>query len=278
MKYKVFISSVQREFSKDFELVEQAVDFVMSRIDIWTGLPDSYKTAQAETKMELPWKAVREAIVNAVCHRDYTSNGSVQVMLFKDRLEIWNPGTLPQGLTPEKLQEPHPSLPVNPLLAEAMFWKGYIERVGSGTEDIIRQCEQIGLRSPEFHAEDFMRVVIWRPIKDDADYAATPQVTPQVASKDTATPKVTPKVIPETVPKVTSRIVLFCSIPRTSREIMNHLGLKDKMHFHHVLTSLLISEILELTQPNARRSPTQKYRLTAKGEELKKQLEHDGQK
>ncbi|MBR3649525.1 MAG: hypothetical protein IKN52_04675, partial [Victivallales bacterium] len=66
MKYKVFISSVQREFSKDFELVEQAVDFVMSRIDIWTGLPDSYKTAQAETKMELPWKAVREAIVNAV--------------------------------------------------------------------------------------------------------------------------------------------------------------------------------------------------------------------
>ena len=50
------------------------------------------------------------------------------------------------------------------------------------------------------------------------------------------------------------------------------------MHFHHVLTSLLTSEILELTQPDSRRSPTQKYRLTAKGEELKKQLEHDGQK
>ena len=47
MKYKVFISSVQREFSKDFELVEQAVDFVMSRIDSWIGLPDAYKTAQA---------------------------------------------------------------------------------------------------------------------------------------------------------------------------------------------------------------------------------------
>ena len=56
---------------------------------------------------------------------------------------------------------------------------------------------------------------------------------------------------------------------------MNHLGLKDKMHFHHVLTRLLTSEILEPTQPNSRRSPTQKYRLTAKGEEMRKQFEQE---
>jgi hypothetical protein len=60
---------------------------------------------------------------------------------------------------------------------------------------------------------------------------------------------------------------------------MDCIGLKDRKYcFIHVLTPLLKSEILEPTQPNARRSPTQKYRLTAKGEELKKQLEHDGQK
>ena len=57
-------------------------------------------------RYEMPQEVVREAIVNAVAHRDYTSNGSVQVMLFADRLEVWNPGTLPPSLTLEKLQAP----------------------------------------------------------------------------------------------------------------------------------------------------------------------------
>jgi len=58
--------------------------------------------------------------VNAVAHSDYTSNGSVQVMLFNDRLEIWNPGSLPPGWTVEKLKKRHPSIPANPLLARPM--------------------------------------------------------------------------------------------------------------------------------------------------------------
>ena len=103
------------------------------------------------THPELPIDAVKEAIVNAVCHRDYTSNASVQVMLFRNRLEIWNPGTLPYGLTVQKLQGPHKSLPTNPLLADPMYWNGYIEKVGTGTEDIIRKCREYGLKTPEFH-------------------------------------------------------------------------------------------------------------------------------
>jgi len=76
-----------------FELVDQALDFVMSKIDRWIGT--RAESAQAPTVYELPREVVSEAIVNAVAHRDYTSNASVQVMLFKDRLEIWNPGSLP---------------------------------------------------------------------------------------------------------------------------------------------------------------------------------------
>jgi predicted HTH transcriptional regulator len=57
---------------------------------------------------------VAEAIVNAVAHRDYTSNGSIQVMLFADRLEVWNPGTLPPSLTLEKLRQAHGSVPAKP--------------------------------------------------------------------------------------------------------------------------------------------------------------------
>lgn len=134
----------------------------MSRIDNWTGTRSDGDTAAVPTKPELPYDAVREAIVNAVCHRDYTSNASVQVMLFRNRLEIWNPGQLPYGLTVQKLAGPHKSLPSNPLLADPMYLAGYIEKVGTGTEDILSKCSKWGLRMPEFHQEEDFRIVIWR--------------------------------------------------------------------------------------------------------------------
>ncbi|MCD8207031.1 MAG: DUF4062 domain-containing protein [Bacteroidales bacterium] len=152
-----------------FDMVDQATSFVMSRIDNWTGTRKNGDKADVPTRQELPIEAVREAIVNAVCHRDYTSNASVQVMLFQDRLEIWNPGTLPYGLTVQKLQGPHKSLPANPLLADPMYWNGYIEKIGTGTEDIISKCREYGLKAPEFHQEEDFRVVIWRTPKAEGD-------------------------------------------------------------------------------------------------------------
>lgn len=145
-----------------FELVDQATSFVMSRINNWVGTRAEGEKADIPTRPELPIDAVKEAIVNAICHRDYTSNASVQVMLFRDRLEVWNPGTLPYGLTVQKLHGPHKSLPANPLLADPMYWNGYIEKVGTGTEDIINKCREYGLKTPEFHQEEDFRVVIWR--------------------------------------------------------------------------------------------------------------------
>ena len=145
-----------------FELVDQATSFVMSRINNWVGTRAEGEKADIPTRPELPIDAVKEAIVNAICHRDYTSNASVQVMLFRDRLEVWNPGTLPYGLTVQKLQGPHKSLPANPLLADPMYWNGYIEKVGTGTEDIINKCREYGLKTPEFYQEEDFKVVIWR--------------------------------------------------------------------------------------------------------------------
>ena len=113
-----------------FELVDQAVDFVLSKINLAVGTREH--STQAPVAYEMPPEVVREAIVNAVAHRDYTSNGSVQIMLFADRLEVWNPGTLPPSLTLEKLRHPHGSVPGNPLLAEPLYLAKYIERMGTG--------------------------------------------------------------------------------------------------------------------------------------------------
>ena len=116
----------------------------------------------------MPYDAVKEAIVNAIVHRDYTSNASVQVMLFKDRLEVWSPGSLPHGMTIGKLSKTHKSVPVNPLLARAMYLKGYIEKSGTGTEDMIAKCKEWGIPAPEWtedDADDF-RVILKRPVSE----------------------------------------------------------------------------------------------------------------
>ena len=123
------------------------------------------------TKFELPYDAVKEAIVNAVCHRDYTSNASVQVMLFSDRLEVLSPGPLPRGMTVEKLSRPHRSIPVNPLLANAMFLMGYIEHAGTGTEDIIDKCKSWGLSAPEWEDDGDFKVVLYRKNATENDRA-----------------------------------------------------------------------------------------------------------
>lgn len=143
--YQIYNGSV-------FDLVDQAVDFVLSKINRSIGT--RAESPQAPTTYEIPKEVVTEAIVNAVAHRDYTSHGSVQVMLFADRLEIWNPGRLPPSLTLEKLRVAHASLPNNPLLAESLYLAEYIERMGTGTLDMIRRCREAGLPEPRFDMTD----------------------------------------------------------------------------------------------------------------------------
>jgi len=109
-----------------------------------TGRPEREEIPQ------YPVEAVREAIVNAIIHRDYTSSGHVQVRIFDDRLEVWNPGSLPFDVTIESLYGMHPSRPRNRKLAEAFHRAGLIEQWGTGTLRIVRACEEHGLPRPEF--------------------------------------------------------------------------------------------------------------------------------
>ncbi len=134
-----------------FDLVDQAVDFVMSKIARSVGT--HRQGPEAPVEYELPRDAIVEAIVNAVAHRDYASNASIQVMLFADRLEVWNPGELPATLTIDKLRVPHASIPRNPLIADPLFLARYIEKAGTGTLDMIARCREAGLPEPEFRQD-----------------------------------------------------------------------------------------------------------------------------
>jgi ATP-dependent DNA helicase RecG len=71
-------------------------------------------------------------------------------MVFLDRVEIWNSGTLPGNLKIEDLKKPHSSHPSNPTLANVLYFGDYIQQVGSGTTEMVRQCKEHGLPEPEF--------------------------------------------------------------------------------------------------------------------------------
>jgi predicted HTH transcriptional regulator len=143
-----------------FEVVDKAVDFVMDRLR--RAVTPSETTAASEVRYEVPFRVVREAIVNAVAHRNYASKSGVQVMVFADRIEVWNPGGLPEDLTLDMLRVPHPSVPRNRLICEPLFLAHYIERAGTGTLDMIRLCVEAGLPEPEFRSEGERFVTVIR--------------------------------------------------------------------------------------------------------------------
>lgn len=103
---------------------------------------------------EYPLAALREAVTNALIHRDYAAPGDIQVRLHEDSLEIWNPGGLPEGIQLEQLRAPgHPSVLRNPLIARAFYSAGLIEQWGTGTTRILDWCREAGLPEAEFREE-----------------------------------------------------------------------------------------------------------------------------
>ena len=238
-----------------FDLVDQALDFVLSKIDLAVGTREH--STQAPVAYEMPPEVVREAIVNAVAHRDYTSNGSVQVMLFSDRLEVWNPGTLPPSLTLEKLRHPHGSVPGNPLLAEPLYFTKYIERMGTGTGDMIQRCRHAGLAEPEFTLTDGFVITIRR--KPGRAFAAVGgQVTGEVAGEVTG--EVTGEV---------RKLVSVCRDAMTRKKLQESLLLRGEENFRKLyLVPALEAGYIEMTIPDKPNSRLQKYRLTAQGKAL----------
>ena len=152
--YQIFKGSL-------FEQVDQAVNFVLSVIPQSVGT--RAQSSQAPVAYEIPPDVIREAIVNAVAHRDYASAGAVQVSVFADRIEVWNPGTLLSPLTPEQLRRPHRSLARNARICEALFLTRYVEKYGTGTLMMIRESIEHALPEPDFdQREGEFSATLWR--------------------------------------------------------------------------------------------------------------------
>lgn len=208
----------------------------------------SFRSGVLERRDEplYPENAVREGLVNAFAHRDYSDfSGGIAVQIYPDRLEIWNSGRFPPGVTPESLRSGQISVLRNPDIAHVLHLRGMMEKVGRGSAMIRDEAIRRGLPEPLW-SEDERSVTLTFFAGD---------VTTEVA------PEVTPEVTPEV-----GRLLAALDGDLTRRELQNRLNLRDSKNFREVyLQPALQAGVIEMTIPEAPRSSRQRYRLTEKG-------------
>jgi len=152
-------------------VIEQVIDtekFIYDHISLNSWIEEG--KIERQEKWEYPPKAIREALANAIAHRDYRSSSFAQIRIFDDRIEFWNPGVLPGGWTVETLKKKHESRPFNPLIARSFFQIKYIEEVGTGTNKIIEWCKEWELPEPDFEFNGSSIIVTMRITKLTDEY------------------------------------------------------------------------------------------------------------
>ncbi|MBN2683096.1 MAG: putative DNA binding domain-containing protein [Bacteroidales bacterium] len=132
-----------------FEQVETTLDL------LYTKYFKEILSYSRSTRIEdvYPEKAIREALLNALTHKDYPSGIPVQISVYNDKVIFWNPGTLPQNWTIENLKKKHPSIAPNADIAGTFFRCGYIDTWGRGTIKLINACIESGLPEPRFESD-----------------------------------------------------------------------------------------------------------------------------
>ena len=179
----VFAAHVRMgRFKDDITIVDEAtikgtlfeqLDAVMQRfrqylqvryeIPTEAGEREGLEMARRREVWEYPLEALREAVVNALVHRDYMALGNIEIRVYDDQVIISNPGSLPEGMTLEELKKPlHASVQRNPLLAQTFYYAGLVERWGTGTARLIHACLQHGLPEPAFEVSPQRFTILFR--------------------------------------------------------------------------------------------------------------------
>lgn len=138
-----------------FKQLEDAMNFIKNHTSVRYEIKVNNLSLHDLTRKDIweyPLDAIREAIINAIIHRDYNDYSScVEVRIYDDKIWINNAGKLPSPLTVDDLKLPnHQSKPKNPLLAKVFYFAGLIERWGTGTHKMIQLCKNAGLPEPKF--------------------------------------------------------------------------------------------------------------------------------
>ncbi|MEK6776338.1 MAG: ATP-binding protein [bacterium] len=246
------------------------MEFVRKHINkaiIITGRP------QHEERWDYPLDAIREIAINAIIHRDYTSAQDSVVKVHDDKIEIFNPGGLPAGLTVKKLLKgDYISNARNKKIAEAFKAAGLIEKYGSGIKRILSAFKAYGLPAPDFEETSGGFLV--------TAYKKTPQVKEQVTTEVTGEFGIKSGLSRDQVGTKSGlsseeviRILVFCSIAKAIQDIQKEFEWTNRTKFRNKFINPLLSEgLLEMSVPDKPQSRLQKYRLTAQGRKILEKL------
>lgn len=222
------------------EMVNGALAFCQRNMKLRTIIDP--ETAQRRDQTEYPITAIREAILNAVIHRDYslyTEGTPIQMNFFSDRLEIHSPGALYGRMTVEQLGKARPDFR-NPTLAVMAESQLHVENRYSGIPTMRREMASLGLPAPVFRNGRNEFVVTF--------YNARQEETPRV------------REFPHTVEKTPEALLAFCRTPRTRAEIAKFLGIRTVAYaMSTYVTPLVKTGQLKLLFPDSPRSKKQKY-------------------
>jgi ATP-dependent DNA helicase RecG len=239
------------EHMNAFAMVRESMAFLERTMPLGARFPEGQ--IFREDRFPVPLDALREIVLNAVMHRDYSHySGYVAIAVFDDRIEIQSYGRLPNGITVEQLSGPHRSKPTNPLIAEAFHRTGAVEIWGRGTNRVIATCKQHGVAEPTFEEREGFLIVTFKASLVPG--MSTTQVTTQVTAQ------------------VVAVLTAALAGAKTREELQKAIGIKNREHFRKAyLEPLLASGWLERTIPDKPKSRMQKYRMTPAGEEMLKE-------
>jgi ATP-dependent DNA helicase RecG len=255
-----------------FKLLEEAQLFCQRHFPL-PGKIVPGKLQRVDTPL-IPPDAMREILVNALIHRDYSiAGGAISLAIFDDRVEVWSAGTFPTGITPEKLSKSHQSVQRNPIIADVFYKTGLIEKWGRGTNRVIEMCVEAGIAPPKFEEITGAAVVTFK-----VNVRGPQQTADQVVGRlgTDAVPSLSQVGTKSGPSRDQVEILRLCRQERTLVELMNASGRRNRTKFRDSFIKPLLEEgFLVLTIPGKPRSRMQRYRTTAVGLAASKEPERE---
>ena len=254
-----FVDSGQAE-GNFFDLLDAGMAFLFKHLS-QSGKIVGFKK---EEQLEIPAEALREALTNALCHRQLEKyNLTPSIAIYDDRVEIENPGRLPLALTPETIKSAHASYPYNPLIAEVLFKSSYLESWGSGVSRMVDACRAQGVAEPEYEEIGGFVKIVFRKAVTKQSLSSHQVVTKLGLSREEVGSKLGVSW------EEAEKLIVALQRPMLLSDLKELYGWKNASKFKEKYINPLIAEGLAvMTVPDKPTSPNQKYYLTEKGKNM----------
>lgn len=239
-----------------------------------------------EDELEIPYDALRESVVNSLCHMNWGYEVvTVGIAIYDDRIEIENAGRFPVRISPDALmqeEEEHQgntSLPPNPVIANVMYLGGLIEHWGRGLSMMARECDRVGLPAPSFYQNGtIVKIIFARPTDTDRD---TVGVSKDTVGHSWNTAGHSSRLLND-MPISKSISTLIQSIGEdwfTANTLCEIIGLSSKSSFiRNYIKPAIDCGLVVLENPDKPNTPNQRYGLTLKGKALYYERNNDPQR